>query len=52
VRLSTTAISKFEQGDRRPPLLALSAMRLVLVEAAGVEFTNGGLAGVRMKVKP
>ena len=46
VRVSTTAISKFEQGGRRPPLLALSAMKRAF-EAAGVEFTNGGEPAVK-----
>jgi len=48
VRVSATTISKFEQGGRRPPLLALSAMKLAL-EAAGVEFTNDGQPGVKIK---
>jgi transcriptional regulator with XRE-family HTH domain len=48
VRVSATTISKFEQGGRRPPLLALSAMKLAL-EAAGVEFTNGGEPGVKLR---
>lgn len=47
--LSSTTISDFENGKRRPSVLNVSTMRKVF-ENAGVEFV--GEAGVRMRAKP
>jgi transcriptional regulator with XRE-family HTH domain len=46
-KVSTDTVSRFERGD---PLKerTVDALRLAL-ERAGVEFTNGGQPGVRLK---
>jgi transcriptional regulator with XRE-family HTH domain len=48
--VSETTISKFEEGLCVPSVDKLAAIRAVL-EAAGVEFTNGDHPGVRMRAK-
>jgi transcriptional regulator with XRE-family HTH domain len=48
VGLSTVA--DFERGRRKPIRASLNAIRRTL-EAAGVEFTNGGQPGVRLARK-
>jgi transcriptional regulator with XRE-family HTH domain len=45
--LSESTIRDFEKGRRIPGVNNLAAIRAAL-EAAGVEFTNGGQPGVRM----
>jgi transcriptional regulator with XRE-family HTH domain len=46
--LSASTISFFETGRRRPTALNVSRIRKVF-ETAGVEFTNGGEPGVRLR---
>ena len=46
--VSATTIARFEAAKRRPSVLVVSTIRHTL-EAAGVEFTNGGQPGVRLK---
>jgi transcriptional regulator with XRE-family HTH domain len=41
-------LAKFERGEIRPSVLGLTTIKRAL-EAAGVEFTNGGQPGVRMR---
>jgi transcriptional regulator with XRE-family HTH domain len=48
IGLSAVTVGKFELGRVRPPVLNVSTIQRVF-EAAGVEFTNGGQPGVRMK---
>jgi transcriptional regulator with XRE-family HTH domain len=48
VRVSQATISDFERGRKQPPVLVLSTMQRAL-EAAGVEFTNGGEPGVKLR---
>jgi transcriptional regulator with XRE-family HTH domain len=48
VRVSQATVSDFERGRKRPPVLVLSTMQRAL-EAAGVEFTNGGELGVKLR---
>jgi transcriptional regulator with XRE-family HTH domain len=45
--LSTSTISFFETGRRRPSALGVSKIRKAF-EAAGVEFMNGGQPGARL----
>ena len=47
-RVSKVTLSDFEIGKRSPHPRTLAAIRAVL-EAAGVEFTNGDQPGVRIK---
>jgi transcriptional regulator with XRE-family HTH domain len=49
--VSLASIAKFEVGGERPPMLDLSVVERMLSDA-GVEFTNGGQPGVRMKRAP
>jgi transcriptional regulator with XRE-family HTH domain len=44
---SSRTILDFEAGKRQPIKATLAAIQMAL-EAAGVEFTNGGQPGVRM----
>ena len=46
--VSKVTLSDFEVGKRSPHSRTLVAIRDVL-EAAGVEFTNGGQPGVRLR---
>jgi transcriptional regulator with XRE-family HTH domain len=46
--LSESTIRDFEKGRRVPSVNNLSAIQRAL-EAAGVEFTNGGQPGVRLR---
>ncbi|MBV8897076.1 MAG: helix-turn-helix transcriptional regulator [Acidobacteriaceae bacterium] len=46
--LSESTIRDFEKGRRVPTTNNLAAIQRAL-EAAGVEFTNGGQPGVRMR---
>ena len=46
--LTDSTLAVFEAGTRNPPLLDTSLVRSIL-EAAGVEFTNGDGPGARMK---
>ena len=46
--LPESAVAKFETGAQRLPSPNLEAIRQAR-EVAGVEFTNGGQPGVRMK---
>lgn len=46
--LSESTVRDFEKGRRVPSPNNLSALQRAL-EAAGVEFTNGGRPGVRLK---
>jgi transcriptional regulator with XRE-family HTH domain len=46
--LRTEAIVYFDHGKRSPDLTALFDTRRTL-EAAGVEFTNGGESGVKLR---
>jgi transcriptional regulator with XRE-family HTH domain len=48
IRVSTSSVSKFEEGGPRPRLLALSAIKLAL-EAAGIEFGSRDRPGVQMR---
>jgi ribosome-binding protein aMBF1 (putative translation factor) len=48
LRVRTAAIAKFEQGGPRPRMVALSEMKIAL-EAAGIEFTNGGEPAVKLR---
>jgi transcriptional regulator with XRE-family HTH domain len=48
--LSESTIRDFEKGRRVPAINNLTAIRSAL-EAAGVEFTNGGQPGVRLKAR-
>jgi len=48
--LSESTIRDFEKGRRTPSANNLAAIQRAL-EAAGIEFTNGGWPGVRMKAK-
>jgi transcriptional regulator with XRE-family HTH domain len=45
-----STVWKFEAGKSRPSALIASTIRRAL-EAAGVEFTNGGEPGVKLKAK-
>jgi transcriptional regulator with XRE-family HTH domain len=49
--VSRNTIVSFESGQREPGTNNLAAIQAAL-ESAGVEFTNGGQRGVRMKAKP
>jgi transcriptional regulator with XRE-family HTH domain len=44
-------VTNFETGKNRLSVLAVTTIQRAL-EAAGVEFTNGGKSGVRLKVQP
>jgi transcriptional regulator with XRE-family HTH domain len=46
--LTAETVALFETGKRRPTAPAVSTMRQIL-ESVGVEFTNDGQPGVRMK---
>jgi DNA-binding XRE family transcriptional regulator len=46
--VSTEAVVYFEQGKRAPSARDLADIRVTL-EAAGVEFTNGGEPGVKLR---
>jgi transcriptional regulator with XRE-family HTH domain len=46
--ISTTGLNNIERGSADPKASTLRAIRAAL-EAAGIEFTNGGQPGVRMK---
>ena len=46
--LGETGVLEFERGVRRLSARSISSLRAFL-ESAGVEFTNGGQPGVRMK---
>jgi transcriptional regulator with XRE-family HTH domain len=46
-----TTLKNFETGQSRPSVLSVTTIQRAL-EAAGVEFTNGGKSGVRLKEKP
>jgi transcriptional regulator with XRE-family HTH domain len=46
--LSESAVAKFETGAQRLPSPNLEAIRQAL-EVAGVEFTNAGESGVKLK---
>jgi transcriptional regulator with XRE-family HTH domain len=46
--LETTTIFHFEHGKHSPSRAAIADIRLTL-EAAGVEFTNGGGAGAKLR---
>ena len=46
--VSLASIVKFEAGGQRPSMLDLSVVQRMLSDA-GVEFTNGGQPGVRMR---
>ena len=48
--LSTTALNNIEREAADPKASTLAAIQRAL-EGAGVEFTNGGQPGVRMKAK-
>jgi len=48
--VSQSTVYTFERGTIQPSGWVLTVLRTAL-EAAGVEFTNGGQPGVRMKVK-
>jgi transcriptional regulator with XRE-family HTH domain len=48
---ATKTIVEFERGNREPYPRTLADIQRTL-EAAGVEFTNGGQPGVRMKATP
>ncbi len=48
--VTDSTIGTFERGESQPLPSRVIAIRRVL-EAAGVEFTNGGQPGVRMKGK-
>jgi ribosome-binding protein aMBF1 (putative translation factor) len=48
VRVSQATVSDFERGRKRPPVLVLSTMQRAL-EVAGVEFTNDGEPGVKLR---
>ena len=47
-RVSRMTVTDFEKGTRLPHPNNLAAIRTVL-EAAGVEFTNGDAPGVRLR---
>jgi transcriptional regulator with XRE-family HTH domain len=47
-RVAKATIANFETGDRAPYERTLADIRRAL-ESAGVEFTNGGQPGVRLK---
>jgi transcriptional regulator with XRE-family HTH domain len=47
-RISPATVSQFEGGKYRPSLGILSAMQSAL-EESGVEFTNGGEPGVKLR---
>jgi transcriptional regulator with XRE-family HTH domain len=49
-RVSPTTVSHYESGRHRASLGIVSAIQRAL-EAAGVEFTNGGRPGVRLRGK-
>jgi transcriptional regulator with XRE-family HTH domain len=49
--IAGTVIGEFERRQRLSPSLNLRKLRAIF-EAAGVEFTNGGKSGVRLKVQP
>jgi hypothetical protein len=46
-----TTLKNFETGQSRPSVLSVTTIQRAL-EAAGVEFTNGGEPGVKLKAKP
>jgi transcriptional regulator with XRE-family HTH domain len=48
-RISTTTVSHFENGTRVISDASVSEMRFVL-ERAGVEFTNKGQPGVKLRI--
>jgi transcriptional regulator with XRE-family HTH domain len=50
-KISKVTLSDFEIGKRAPHPRTLAAIRAAL-EAAGVEFTNGGQPGVRLRKMP
>jgi transcriptional regulator with XRE-family HTH domain len=45
-----STIAKFERGESRPKALSVSTIKHAL-EGAGVEFAEGGEAGVRMRAQ-
>jgi transcriptional regulator with XRE-family HTH domain len=47
-KVATKTVADFEREDRKPYDRTLADIRLA-IEKAGVEFTNGGQPGVRMK---
>jgi transcriptional regulator with XRE-family HTH domain len=49
-KLSVSTLKDFENRKRRPIANNLAAIRGAL-EAAGIEFTNGDVPGVRMRKK-
>jgi ribosome-binding protein aMBF1 (putative translation factor) len=49
-KVSLSTVADFEKRRRTPIANNLEAMRRAL-EAAGVEFTNGGAPGVRLRKK-
>ena len=48
--ISTTGLNNIERGASDPKASTLAAVQQVL-EAAGVEFTNGGEPGVKLRRK-
>jgi hypothetical protein len=52
-KLGVATIRRAEASDGQPNLTAANAAAvLAALEAAGVEFTNGGEPGVKLKAKP
>jgi transcriptional regulator with XRE-family HTH domain len=51
VRLSEPALVEIERGTSEPKASTLATIQRTL-EAAGIEFTNGGQPGVQMRRKP
>ena len=51
VRVSPATIGHFESGRRQPSALIVIVIRRVL-EAAGIEFSNGGEPGVKLRKGP
>ena len=49
--VSVVTVRNFEKGRSSPQRATLEVVRRAL-EAAGVELTNGGQPGVRLKAKP
>jgi transcriptional regulator with XRE-family HTH domain len=49
-RIAIKTIADFERGSRAPYARTLSELQSAL-EAAGIEFTNGGEPGVRMRIE-
>jgi DNA-binding XRE family transcriptional regulator len=45
-----STVTNFETGKSRPSVLSVSIIRRTL-EAAGVEFTDGGQPGVKMRTQ-